>query len=250
MRSKTQYQVVEDEQILMGKIPAIYMYRPTPIWENTSAICYEIEMAKSRNGNYLRANTKPVVAVMASEGISFGKEKSGEAKGVMHLPSEGDMKYVTWDLPVDSLTYHVDGLENDIYTMTQIPNISFHKMSDLRLSGEAFRQIFVDAQLKVKEESGRFNEFLSREVSVVKSFAKIDNPSLASEIEALQVEIEIIPFTVNEDKTLIENLATAVAAGIMAKSTAISLLGWVDNAADELEKIIEEQKSDVMEPTV
>ena len=52
--------VMEDEEISTQKIPAVYCYRPTPIWEETSKIVYEMEWALSRNGNYLRKNSKPI----------------------------------------------------------------------------------------------------------------------------------------------------------------------------------------------
>ena len=58
---------VEEEDILIGKIPAIYMYRPTPIWENADRINTEIEWTLSRHGNYLRKNSKPMLGVYADE---------------------------------------------------------------------------------------------------------------------------------------------------------------------------------------
>ena len=40
------------------------------------------------------------------------------------------------------------------------------------MSGESRKQLFIDAQLKVKDESGRLIEFLDREMNVVKAFLK------------------------------------------------------------------------------
>ena len=37
------WRLVLDEPIEIQKIPAIYIYRPTPAWENTSEIVYEME---------------------------------------------------------------------------------------------------------------------------------------------------------------------------------------------------------------
>ena len=36
------WQVLEDEDIKIGKIPAVYMWRPEPVWEDTSDIGYEM----------------------------------------------------------------------------------------------------------------------------------------------------------------------------------------------------------------
>lgn len=70
------WQEVENEDITLGKIPGIYMWRPTSIWEDTSKTVYEIEWALSRNGNYLRQNSKPLFVVFADEAISYGDEKA------------------------------------------------------------------------------------------------------------------------------------------------------------------------------
>ena len=41
---------VENENITLGKIPGVYAWRPTPIWEDTSKTVYEIEWALRRKG--------------------------------------------------------------------------------------------------------------------------------------------------------------------------------------------------------
>ena len=44
-----EWQEIENEEISLGKIPAVYCYRPTPIWEDTSENVFEIEWSLSRN---------------------------------------------------------------------------------------------------------------------------------------------------------------------------------------------------------
>ena len=79
---------MEDEVNALGKIPAVYTFRPTPIWEDTSRIVFEIEWALSRNGNYLRKNSKPVFIVFADEQIQYGDEQSQdrEFRSIMQYP--------------------------------------------------------------------------------------------------------------------------------------------------------------------
>ena len=93
-----EWAVIEDEEITLLKIPCIYMWRPTPIWEDTSKTVYEIEWSLSRNGNYLRENSKPIFVVLADDIIQFGDEKSSneEAKSVMQYPKGSTAQYVTW----------------------------------------------------------------------------------------------------------------------------------------------------------
>lgn len=70
------WQEIENEDITLLKIPAIYACRPFPIWEFTSDTVYEIEWSLSRNGNYIRENSKPLFCVFADEAISYGDEKA------------------------------------------------------------------------------------------------------------------------------------------------------------------------------
>ena len=99
-----EWEIIEDEEITLLKIPAVYMYRSTPIWEDTSKIVYEMEWALSRNGNYLRKNSKPLFVVSADDDVSFGGEKSSikEFRAVLHLPKEATASYVTWTQAVDN----------------------------------------------------------------------------------------------------------------------------------------------------
>ena len=85
------------EKISVLKIPAIYGYRPTPIWENQASNVFEAEWALSRNGNYLRKNSKPLFVVFANEQISYGDEgDENDGKGVLQYPQGANAQYVTW----------------------------------------------------------------------------------------------------------------------------------------------------------
>lgn len=245
--------VVEDEQITLLKIPCVYMWRPTPIWEDTSNTVYEIEWALSRNGNYLRENSKPIFVVLADEVIKFGDEKSPneEARSVMQYPKGSTAQYVTWQQATESLKFHVNELRNLFFTQLQLPDWSYEKMSQQALSGESRKQMFIDAQLKVKDESGRLIEFFDREVNVVKSFLKVMlGDSYAADIDALSVEIQITPFAITDERDTIDNLMTANGGEpIISQREAIEQLGWSDDVDKTLSEINSQKTADVFEPT-
>ena len=112
------WQEVENEDITLGKIPGIYMWRPTPIWEDTSKTVYEIEWALSRNGNYLRQNSKPLFVVFADEAISYGDEKNPnkEFRSIMQYPKGSTAQYITWQQAVENLKYYVGELRSLFFT--------------------------------------------------------------------------------------------------------------------------------------
>lgn len=244
----------ENERITLGKIPCIYMWRPTPIWEDTSKTVYEIEWALSRNGNYLRENSKPLFIVFADDAISYGDEKSPnkEFRAVMQYPKGSTAQYVTWQQAIDNLKFYVSELRNMFFTQLQLPDWSYEKMSQQALSGESRKQLFIDSQMKVKDESGRLIEFFDREVNVVKAFLKIAlDASYSADIDALPVETIITPFAINDEKDTINNLLAANGGEpIISQREAIAQLGWSDDVDKTLEEIRAQQMNDAFEPTV
>lgn len=247
------WQEVENEDITLGKIPGIYTWRPTPIWEDTSKTVYEIEWALSRNGNYLRQNSKPLFVVFADEAISYGDEKSPnkEFRSIMQYPKDSTAQYITWQQAVENLKYYVGELRSLFFTQLQLPDWSYEKMSQQALSGESRKQMFIDAQLKVKDESGRLIEFFDREMNVIKAFLKVMlGEQFHKDIDALKVEMIITPFAITDEKDTINNLMAANGGEpIMSQRESIELFGHSDDVDKTLKEIAEQRKKDIFEPT-
>jgi len=247
-----EWSVVEDEQITLGKIPAVYMWRPMPIWEDTSKTVYEIEWALSRNGNYLRENSKPLFVVFADDAISYGDEKSPnkEFRSIMQYPKGSTAQYITWQQAVENLKFYVEQLRSMFFTQLQLPDWSYDKMSQQALSGESRKQLFIDAQLKVKDESGRLIEFFDREMNVIKAFVKVMlGDSYAADIEALKVDMLITPFAITDEKDTIDNLMAANGGEpLMSQRESIERYGQSDDVDRTMREIAAQKSVDVFEP--
>nr|DAV79799.1 MAG TPA: portal protein [Caudoviricetes sp.] len=246
---------IENEDITaVGKIPCIYMCRPTPIWEDTSKTVYEIEWALSRNGNYLRKNSKPIFVVLADEVIQFGDEKpeNKEFKAVMQYPKGSTAQYVTWQQAIENLKFYVNELRSLFFTQLQLPDWSYEKMSQQALSGESRKQLFIDAQMKVNDESGRLLEGFDREINVVKAFLKTALPErYHSDIDALKVETKITPFSITDTKETVDMLMTANGGEpIMSQRESIEEFGHSDDVDKTLEEIAQQGVEDAFNPTV
>ena len=244
---------VEEESITLLKIPGIYAWREQPIWEDSSNTVYEMEWAISRNGNYIRENSKPKFIVYANKILNYGDEKSsnGEFKSVMQLPEGGKAGYETWTQAIDSLKFHVETLRSLYFTTLQLPDWSYEKMSQQALSGESRKQMFIDAELKVGDESGALIEFLDREVNVVKAFTKlIMGSSYHADIDALPVENIITPYRIEDKKEQVETLMAANGnKPLMSQRESIELYGQSDDVKKTLEEIKEEEKLDSFDLT-
>ena len=248
-----EWQEAENESITLGKIPAIYAWRPTPIWEDTSKTVYEIEWALSRNGNYLRENSKPLFVVFADEQISYGDEKSPnkEFRSIMQYPKGSTAQYITWTQAVDNLKFYVEQLRSLFFTQLQLPDWSYDKMSQQALSGESRKQMFIDAQLKVKDESGRLIEFFDREMNVVKTFVKAAlGEGYAADIDSLKVDTVITPYTITDEADTVKNLMTANGGEpIMSQRESIERYGHSDAVDKTMAEIRQQKMEDVMSLT-
>lgn len=248
-----EWAVVEDETTTLTKIPGIYAFRPTPIWEDTSRNVYEMEWSLSRNGNYLRENSKPKFVVCANEIIQYGDEKNPnkEFKAVAQFPSGAKAEYVTWQQAVESLKFHIETLRSLYFTQLQLPDWSYEKMSQHALSGESRKQMFIDAELKVGDESGRLLEFYDRETNVLKAFLKLMmGASFHADIDALKVDNVITPYRISDEKERVELLMTANGnQPIMSQRESIEAYGHSDNVDKTIEEINEQGKIDAFELT-
>lgn len=248
-----EWQEVENEPITLGKIPAIYAWRPTPIWEDTSKTVYEIEWALSRNGNYLRENSKPLFVVFADEQISYGDEKSPnkEFRSIMQYPKGSTAQYITWTQAVENLKFFVEQLRSLFFAQLQLPDWSYDKMSQQALSGESRKQMFIDAQLKVKDESGRLIEFFDREMNVVKTFVKAAlGEGYAADIDSLKVDTVITPYTITDEADTVKNLMTANGGEpIMSQRESIERYGHSDDVDKTMAEIRQQKMEDVMSLT-
>lgn len=239
------------ELISIMKIPVAYMYRPTPIWEDTSNIVYEIEWALSRNGNYLRANSAPIYVVAADEEIAFGEEKQNEWKKVFQYPQGSDARYVTWEQATEALKFHVSELRQSFFTQLQLPDWSYENMKSTPMSGEARKMMFIDPQMKAKDESGRLIEMLDREINIIKAFVKIILPGKDKDVDSLQVETVITPFTIRDDKEEAETIMTMTGGkAVMSQREGIQILGKSQDVDETMRQLNEEATADLMEPTM
>ncbi|MDL2310213.1 phage portal protein [Parabacteroides sp. OttesenSCG-928-B22] len=244
------WEEVEKEDItLIGKIPGAYGTRATPIWEDSNNVT-EIEWAYSRNGNYLRRNSVPIYEVCDDEDIEFGKEKDDDERLVLHLSSKGSSGYKTWPQAVESLKFHTEGLERGFFSDIQLPNFSSDEMKSMPASGESKRYMFMDAHIKVKEEQGMWLELFDREINVVRAFAKIMFPSLATAFDAIQVKCIITPFSMTDEKDTISNGTSATGGkAIASRKTVIKRLGWADDVEEEMAEIEKDEMTGFTEPT-
>lgn len=242
--------LVVNEDIKIQKIPAVYITRPLPVWENTSPLVYEMEWAISRNGNYLRQNSRPILMAAVSEELQFEKSPSTDKafRDVVQYPAGSDLKYVTWPQAIDNLKFYIYELRQMFFTQLQLPDWSYENMKTSPMSGEARKQLFIDCHLKVKDESGRFLEAFDREVNVVKAFLKLMLPSsYEKDIDALRVKNVITPYIIADEAEDVKLLLMKNGnKSLMSQRESIRELGQSEDVDNTMREIQQESMMDVM----
>jgi hypothetical protein len=237
---------IEPETINIQKIQGIYIHRDEPIWEDQSENGQELEWTMSRQGNYLRKNSRPTWCIYSDTArpTSTDKEPSDDniGRNVLHYGKDDRAEYATWPQATDALKFHTEELRRNIHTSLQLPDMSFEQMKATPMSGEARKMLFIDCQMKVTDESGDWLEFFDREVNVVRAFCKQMFPSLESVFDSLVVENVITPYQINDESQEIQDDTNATGGkAIASRRTAIRRLGWVpeeeiDNEIEQIDK--------------
>lgn len=234
-----------NEDIVILKIPGVYIWRPMPIHEDTTNNTREIEYTMSRQSDILRRNSAPVLAV---EGKFAGKDTAGDsAREVYRLESGGKVSYVTWQQQIEAMKFYISELKRNTEEELQLPNLSLENVKGLgAVSGEARKTLLTDAHLKVGYESGEILEFLDRECNVIKAFLELMNVKWKGKTSAVGVEHTITPFVQNDEMNEIEKIMRVTGGeAVASRKTGIKALGWVaaDKVDEETKAIENEQAS-------
>lgn len=229
--------------IKLGKIPAIYMHRPEPIYQDITDLRSDLEYLISRNGNVLAYNSAPILKV---QGEIEGREHRDEVQRIFRVKEGGDVDYIGWTQSVEANKHQADTLLNSIFMLMQLPNLSFENMKGLGNIGFDARQtLLTDAHLKVGSESGDIIEGLEREANIIKAFLKLMNPSWTKAIDEMDIEHTITPFIQGDELGEIRKRITANGGKpIESQLESIARFGWSDNPNETLKQIQREQEAE------
>ncbi len=248
--------LTKPDDIVILKIPGSYLWRPMPIWEDTTNNTKEIEYSLSRQSDILKRNSAPLL-IVEGEFDANNKSVADEAREVYRVKQGGSVNYATWQQQIEAMKFYTSELKRNTEEELQLPNLSLENVKGLgAMSGEARKTLLTDAHLKVGYESGEIIEFLDRECNVIKAFLEVMNTKWKGKTSKVGVEHLITPFIQNDEMNDIEKIMRVTGGEpIASQKSGIKMLGWVpeDKIDEELEQIQKEQESkyapSVFEPT-
>lgn len=234
-------EVLNEDIVVIEKIPGVYLSRQFPIWHGLSHIREDIEYTLSRNSDVIAYNSAPILQVA---GQMKGVENKGESQRIYRVEQGGSVNYVSWQQAIEALRFQVATLKDLFWSQGQMPDISFEQMKSLGNIGYDARQtLFMDAHLKVGDESGAWIEFFERECNVIKAFLKQMKEEWASEIDNVDVEHIISPFIQNDEAAEIDKWIKANGGKpIVSQLESIQNAGLTANPTDTMEQIRKEEE--------
>lgn len=232
---------------MVKKIMVIYHTQPRPEWADVQSMISRLETTSS---NHADTNDYFGSPIMIVKGTVKGYAQKGETGKILEV--EGDDKsgadYLSWDSSPESVKNEKEDLKNNIFAMSQTPDISFEKLLNVggQLSGVALRMMFLDAHMAVKNKEEIFGLGLQRRLNLLKAcIGKVLDTSLASEAKTLQLKPIIVPFLPANITELIENISLATTAGVMSKETGTELNPLITDSETEVERLKNDSTNDL-----
>ncbi|MCD8282201.1 MAG: phage portal protein [Prevotella sp.] len=193
---------VEGEDIQIGKIPGVYLWRPQPVYAGLSRIRNDIEYTLTRNSNTIADNAAPILKVI---GELRGSMTPNDSQRIFRIENGGDVDYVSWVQATESIKYQVETLLDLYFMQAQMPDLSFSKMAALGNIGYDARQtLLTDPHLRIGDEEGAWVRFFSREFNVIKAFLKLMNIAWAEMLDDITCDHIITPFIQNDREKDVE----------------------------------------------
>lgn len=224
---------------VIGKIPIVYARQEHPEWYRAQNIIESDEELRSNFSDTNKYHASPTIAV---KGTVLGFSKKGESGKVVEMKPDADVKYLEWSQASESVKTEHEMNREDIFALTQTPDISFNNVKSLgNLGVAAQKMLFMDAHLKVMDKEEILGEYLQRRINLITSFIASMNIKYKSVKENIIITPEITPYIMGDDKETISNVTSAVSAGVMSRKTGIEKIAYVHDAEAELNQIIEEE---------
>lgn len=225
------------------KNPTIYSWRDKALCEKIRPIRNRLETIISNYGDCIDYNFFPK---LVATGTVIKNNPKAARGGLVELENGADLKYLSWQQTPEAAKLEIDTLTERAYSLTNTPRISFENLQGLgnAFSGVSFQYAFMGAHMAVEMHAETLGEHLQRRYNFLVSAVGSVNTAYADAAETIDIDVEIVPYMINDTADKIKNAADAVSGGIASRKTGIILAGLVeeDNIQDELDAIEADEK--------
>lgn len=232
------FQFVEERRHIYGRIPIITLYNNEEEMsdlEKIETLVNDYDRVMSDVSDEFEAfrNAYLVIKDMVMNGDSLQKLKE---EGIVEVTDAGDMRFVTKEIQTDAITSHLDRLEKNIHKFAQVPDLSDENFAG-NLSGVAIRFKLFGLETKCITKERKMDKAIRQLLEVLSIPVRVKT---GKEIDLRNVTLEFsrnVPNNLTEIVDIVTKLD-----GKVDDETLLSLLPFVDNPKDVLEKIKKQAK--------
>jgi SPP1 family phage portal protein len=230
----------------IGKIPVVYYKQDAPEWSDVQSLIDNYEHMIS---NFADCNDYFASPIMVVKGTVLGFSKKGEQGKVIELEDDGSIDLMTWDQAPEAIKLQKDILEDNIFGMTQTPNISFERMKSIgAISGTAIELLFLDAYLKSVNHQEVFGEAMQRRVNLISHMIGVITTGLDSAVKTVDITPEFEFYLPKNMKEMINVLAMATGnKQLMSVKQSMKYNPFIegDDIEDELTELEREKREEL-----
>lgn len=230
------YAFVEEKPHIYGRIPIVTVYNNEEQMsdlEKIESLVADYDKVLSDVSNEFEAFRN---AYLMLKNMTAGKDGINKLKdeGIIEVMENGDVKFVTKQIQTEALENHLNRLEKSIYTFSQVPNLSDENFAG-NLSGVAIRFKLFGLETKCIIKERKMEKAIRELVRVLTVPIRV---STGKEVDLLNLKVE---FTRNVPNNLTEIVDTVTKLdGKVDKETLLSLLPFIDNPKEVLDKMEQE----------
>lgn len=233
------YSFVEEKPHIYGRIPIVTVYNNEEQMsdlEKIESLVADYDKVLSDVSNEFEAFRN---AYLMLKNMTAGKDGVQKLKdeGIIEVMENGDVKFVTKQIQTEALENHLNRLEKNIYTFSQVPNLSDENFAG-NLSGVAIRFKLFGLETKCIIKERKMEKAIRELIRVLSVPIKV---STGKEVDLFNLKVE---FTRNVPNNLTEIVDTvAKLDGKVDKETLLSLLPFIDNPKEVLKKMEEDAQN-------
>ncbi len=225
------------------KLPIIYGYIPEAIYRKIRHIRVRLEKLISEYADCIDYHFFPILML-------FGDldKLGGDARNrIAQLTGDGaDAKYLTWNQSAEPIRVEWEKLYDQAYDLTDTPQISFTKLQGLgsAFSGVSFRFAFMGAHMAVANHGEVLGDFFQRNTNFLVSAVGDLNSSLEEASDTIDIETDLDPFMIDNDREKVETAVAAKAGGVWSTKHGVAYCSNFGELSDEIEEIQDEQRQE------
>lgn len=239
-RQFASYEFVEEKPHIYGRIPIITVYNNEEQMsdlEKIETLVNDYDKVLSDISNEFEAfrNAYLMLKNMVAGNGSIQKLKD---EGIIEVMENGDMKFITKEIQTEALENHLNRLEKNIHKFSAVPDLSDENFAG-NLSGVAIRFKLFGLETKCIIKERKMEKAIKELVRVLSVPIHVNT---GREVDVLNLKVE---FSRNVPNNLTEIVDTVTKLdGKVDKETLLSLLPFIDNPKEVLEKLEADKERD------